>query len=317
MSTVFNADFATILAAARAGTITLPSRALELEKSYNTLNAALTEAMRPGRAGTTGNLRAAAERDLAAELVVDLGTGAPMPPDIAERAYAAQRSADVAAAHLAVLIAAREVAVDELGAVLAAAAPDAIHGLSRVFVGLVGEVATALEVMGSTERTERAMLRADETTRAAYLSLDGLTRRYNTLRHLHGCLLRVGGQQVAPQLLEVFGEVRNVANIWPAWTTRDVTPADPSDPSAPVSTVPWPADPADHLVWLASTPGLELWVPTVTEIGEAHRTATQAREAERYAEARANPTGHPHFDPERQRQRAEFVRAARIPGLVA
>lgn len=315
--TIFNANFATILAAARAGTIALPSKALELEQSYNTLNAALTEAMRPGRAGMTGDLRVAAERALAADLVAALGKGAPMPADTGERAYAAQRAADVAAAYVSVLIAARGAAVDELGAVLAAAAPDVIRSLNPLLAGLVGEVAAALKIMGSTERSERAMLRADEPIRAAYLSLDGLTGRYNTLRHLRSCLLEARGEQVAPQILDVFGEVRNVAEIWPGWTTRDLGTPDPTDPHAPVSGAPWPANPAERLLWLASTPDLELWVPTASEIREAHRVATAARDAKRYAAARANPTGDPQHDPERQRQRREIVRLARIPGLVA
>lgn len=44
-----------------------------------------------------------------------------------------------------------------------------------------------------------------------------------------------------------------------------------------IPAAPWPADPPERLLWYVSTPGVDLWLPTLSEEREAAEAAEAAR----------------------------------------
>ena len=161
----------------------------------------------------------------------------------AEAADAARREernalAQAAAAAQAIYNAAVEDVADQL-----------IAGSLRPGVEQVlAEVADAAQALGPHGAASvEALLAAPKAAREAWLRLDGLANKYAVLRQARTLLVRTNS---AADSTSLFGEVRNLNELWPTWRDR--------------TGHPWPDDPRQRMLWLVG-PDVQVWMPTPAE----------------------------------------------------
>lgn len=96
-----------------------------------------------------------------------------------------------------------------------------------------------------------ALIAAPKAARDAWLSLDGLTSAYETIREARSIVY--AGRRPNLDDQHLFAEMRNLPDLWPAWRSRQ--------------DAPWPENAKERLVWLVSGPAA-LWLPTLAEQDE-------------------------------------------------
>jgi len=126
--------------------------------------------------------------------------------------------------------------------------------LRPVLDEILTEATKAAEAMAPYGDSPAALLTAPAPARKAYGALDGLAERYGVLRDAKAILNR-GVERLDDA--DVFGELRNLADVWPNWRKR-------GEP-------PWPTTSAAvRLLWLVRSEA-EPWMPTAGEQDDRYR----------------------------------------------
>lgn len=224
--------------------------------------------------------------DLAAELVDALVAGEQIPADLGQRHIAAQNRGATLAAETEVLNRAAAQAAsrrdERLRQGVDRYAIPALRPLLAQVVDTARQVADDLADVHSADDAIRAG-RAQQ-----WQQLDAAARQYREIRAAQrGLYAAAGGEAIVNgqavdhrSLMGMVGDISNVGEVWPDWLAwhRDAEGG-----------VPWPeGDDRAYLVWLATHPAAEPWVPTTAELGDAFgRQQRAAQTRERAAEEEA------------------------------
>ena len=105
------------------------------------------------------------------------------------------------------------------------------------------------------------MIRSPDAARRAWVELQALVPRWHAILDAHGRLLGLDRES------HDYTPIRNVDDVYP--NRRAIM--------GKVAPAPWPPEPMARLLWLATTDGLELWLPTLADERDAYEAAEGAR----------------------------------------
>ncbi|WP_030254683.1 hypothetical protein [Streptomyces violens] len=248
--------------------------------------------------------------DLVGETLAALDKGESMPKDLGRRAWETRQAAQFTQAELQLLLSVADRLKHKREQALHAGADTALTALRGVLDELLAEARPMAETLRSVHDAQTAIDHGPKAV-AAWSQFNALADRYKRIRAAQDALTRAannGGESIEigarhlalASVLPVWSEIANVTEVWPEYTPER---RDGQDIRAPWP-VPYPQRPFDvrhdreWLMWLLTTPGVRLWLPTLGELREAY-AEQRADAVARGGESQKDRSGEPIYKPTR------------------
>lgn len=223
--------------------------------------------------------------DLRDEVLKALVSGQPIPADLGRRAWEAQQDQAFREAELRLVLGLEPTLKNRRDIALRAGAGKALAVLRPFLDELLERGRPMARALVGVRDAQSAIDRGPEAV-DAWSSFTSIVEQYRHIREAqrHLTYAAVGGtegvlpgtQIVIGGVFPVWSEIANVTEVWPEW--------DPSALNGRVQRAPWPSTwpdqpfsirwDRDWVMWLLTTPGVRLWIPTVDELREAHALQT-------------------------------------------
>ncbi|MFF1687187.1 hypothetical protein [Streptomyces sp. NPDC058254] len=238
------------------------------------------------------------ETDFTGEALASLDKGDPIPTDIGRRLWERNQEREIVQAELGLMRTLADRLKNERENAFRDGATTALRALRPVLDELLDEAQPMAALLIGVHDAQTAIDRGPKTV-DAWTRFAELTNQYKRIRDAQAKLTRAAGSEDAPPL--VWAEVSNVTDVWPQWN--------PNKGDRKPQTPPWPtANPnrefhvqhgREWLMWLMTTPGVKVWLPTPDETAAASRA--QAADAKERGGKPKDRSGEPRRVPTRYR----------------
>lgn len=242
--------------------------------------------------------------DLSGEVVTAVMNGDDVPESLGRRAWEQQQATAFQQAELTVLRGVEGTLKNRHETALRNGVPGGLRTLRRHLDELLAEARPAAVRVARIPDAQAAIDAGPEAT-AAWQGFADLVSRYRAIRKAQTMLARAacgdagsclpGTNLVLDGVLRVWGEIENVTDVWPEWAPQHWD-------GKPIR-APWPLHNTNRpfdvtwdrqwLLWLLTTPGVRVWLPTLDELHTAYERQHDeaAKRARKNAKRRGEPGG--------------------------